>query len=376
VLVSRLDTLESRPGVCASLVEALGSVSDPRGRQGRRYLLSAILAVTVCAVVVGQRTVLAVFDWAASHADQLAGLGLPVPSYDTIRRSLARIDPDELDQIVGGWALARVKAAHPATRLAVAADGKELRGAKNGGGVQTRLLSAATHGTAAVIGQVSVGPKTNEIPKATDLLDQIGDVAGMVLTLDALHTQDNTARMICERGADYVLTVKRNQPGLLASCLALPWEKARPHTTLTKAHGRTVRHEIRVCPPADIVTFPGVQQVARIIRTNTTANTEETCHIVTSVPARQAGPEQLASWVQGHWTIENKIHWQRDVTYDEDRSQLRRGHGPRVMATLRNTALTCLRLLGTTAITQTQRHLENHPDIAARIIGLHTTTSC
>jgi predicted transposase YbfD/YdcC len=205
-------------------------------------------------------------------------------------------------------------------------------------------------------------------------LDQIGDVSGMVFTLDALHTQDDTARLIASRQADWVLTVKANQKGLLASCQAQPWDTARPSVHTVKGHGRTARWETRCLPPDEWVCFPGAAQIARIVRTRKTTRraAAETCHVVTSVPAGLAGPAQIAAWVQGHWTIENQLHWTRDVVYDEDRSQARRGHAPRNMASLRNTAPSALRLTGVTAIARTQRHLSDRTGLIAKIIGLPT----
>jgi predicted transposase YbfD/YdcC len=274
--------------------------------------------------------------------------------------------------MLGVWALTLVAGGSDRWRAVVAGDGKELRGAKNAGGRRTRLLAACEHATGVVIGQVEVGAKSNEIPKVKDLLDQIGDVSGMVFTFDALHTQDHTAQLITSRGADYVLTVKANQPGLLASCLAQPWNRATSHTTMTKGHGRISQWVSKAVVPNQWVYFPNVAQVAQITRHRKTTKGEsvDVCHVVTSVGPDRAGPDQIAAWVKGHWTIENQAHWVRDVTYDEDRSQLRRGNVPRVMATIRNTAITLIRTTGTTAIAQTQRHLTHRYDIITRLIGL------
>jgi predicted transposase YbfD/YdcC len=120
------------------------------------------------------------------------------------------------------------------------------------------------------------------------------------------------------------------------------------------------------------VRFPAVAQVARITRHRKTAKGDNTeiCHVLTSVSPDRAGPAQIAAWVKGHWSIENQVHWVRDVTYDEDRSQLRRGNAPRVMATIRNTAMTILRAAGATTIARTQRHLTHRYDLITRLIQL------
>ncbi|MDR2252956.1 MAG: ISAs1 family transposase [Bifidobacteriaceae bacterium] len=294
------------------------------------------------------------------------------PSYDCLRRTAARIDAEELDKVFGSWALALVAGRPGGGPVVLAADGKGLRGAKNGGGQVTRLLAACDHATGIVVGPVEVGAKTNEIPKVKDLLDQIGDVSGVVFTLDALHTQDKTAELIVSRGADYLFTVKASQPGLLASCLAHPWNRADSHTTAIKGHGRVSTWTAKTQTPSRWVRFPGVAQVAQVVRRRKTARGEsiETCHMVTSVGPGRAGPAQIAASAQGHWSIENRIHWVRDVTYDEDRSQLRRGNAPRVMAAIRNTAIALIRATGATSIAQSQRHLAHRYDTITQLIGL------
>jgi hypothetical protein len=195
-IVGYLDAFPRGQGP-AGLVEAFSRVPDPRDPRGVRHKVGTVLVVLVSAALAGARSVLAAWDWAAAHADEFAADGLAVPSYDCLRRTAARIDADELDKAVGAWALSLVAAGSGDGTLVVAADGKELRGAKNGGGQLTRLLAACDHATGAVLGQVEVGAKTNEIPKAKDLLDQIGDVDGMVFTLDALLGPSRTKSTGC-----------------------------------------------------------------------------------------------------------------------------------------------------------------------------------
>jgi predicted transposase YbfD/YdcC len=107
-----------------------------------------------------------------------------------------------------------------------------------------------------------------------------------------------------------------------------------------------------------LLDFAGAVQVAQLRRTRTLAGkkTVEVVYIITSMPSTEASPMQIATWVQGHWGIENKLHWVRDVLYDEDRSSIRSGNAPRVMATLRSTAISILRLTGTTTIAHATRH--------------------
>ena len=313
----------------------------------------------------------AIRDWADIHQDVLAARGAKVPSRQTVRRVLGLVDPDLLDRALGRWALERARAKTARGPVAVAVDGKEVRGAKNGGGHKVFLLSAATHEHPAVVGQVPVDAKTNEIPQVKTLLAQMGDVQGMVLTFDALHCQRSTAQLVHQQGAYYLLTVKANQPGLLARVKALPWDQAPTHSSTQTGHGRKVRrtHRLLRADP-DQLGFPHAAQVAKVRRTRTTktGTTWEEVYVLTNHP--DATYQQVAAWTRQHWAIENQVHWVRDTLWDEDRSQVRTGTAPRVMATLRNTALSLLRLSDVDEITRTTRYLWANPQVTAALTGL------
>ena len=143
-----------------------------------------------------------------------------VPSESTFRRTLQRLDADAFDDLAGEWA-ARRTAPGPKARRVIAVDGKTLRGSRHDGEDGRHLLAAFDHAHGVVLGQVEVGAKTNEIPMFTPLCDRIG-LAGAVVTADALHAQRGHAEYLARRGAHYVITTKRNQPGLYAQLDALP----------------------------------------------------------------------------------------------------------------------------------------------------------
>jgi predicted transposase YbfD/YdcC len=198
----------------------------------------------------------------------------------------------------------------PGGRRVVAVDGKTLRGSSTAVQPGRHLLAALDHCCGVVLGQVDVEAKTNEIPMFAPLLDRI-DLAGAVVTADALHAQRAHAEYLTGRGAHYLITVKGNQPGLHAQLAALPWRQVPAACrTREQGHGRAERRTLKVTAAA-------------------------------------AG---LAAIARGHWLIEDQLHWVRDMDWDEDRSQVRTGNGPRVMASLRNLAITILRLTGETSI--------------------------
>lgn len=192
------------------------------------------------------------------------------------------------------------------------------------------------------------------------------DLAGAVVTVDAMHTQTGTAAAITVAGADYVFTVKGNQPTLHAACKALPWKDVPAHRATETGHGRRATRTIKVIEAPDWVAFACAAQIAQVRRTVTRAGKKsiEVVYLITSADHRAAPPHTLAAWLQGHWGIENRLHWVRDVTYDEDRSQVRTGSAPQVMATLRSTAISLLRLNGAANIAKALRHHARHPEEA------------
>jgi predicted transposase YbfD/YdcC len=344
------------------VLTVLDAVPDPRRPRGVRHQISTILALAVCAVMAGCRSFTAIGEWAAGASEQvLSALGAGcAPSESTLRRALQRLDGDQLDGAIGCWAAGRTEPTGTRRRL-VAVDGKRVRGSGNGTVEARHLLAAIDHAHAVVLAQREVGCKTKEITEFAPLLDGV-DLTNAVVTADALHTQKAHADyLVLARGAHYLLTVKGNQPGLSAQLRALPWKQIPlAHTSTDRTHGRVEKRTVKVATVTTGILFPHARQAIQITRKTRrldgTKWTTEVAYVVTSLTAEQATPTQLATWARGHWHIENRLHWVRDVTFDEDRSQIRSGNGPRVMASLRNLVINILRINGTTNIAQALRH--------------------
>jgi len=358
-------TTPAPPQPCTDLgdlLTLLRSVTDPRARRGVRHPLACLLAIGLSAVLTGARSFAAIGEWACANSDALAvlGAGGRAPDESTFRRVFARVDADALARVIGAWVWTRT--AVRGGRRVIALDGKTVRGARRRGAQAPHLVAALDHSTSTVLGQVAVAAKSNEIPAVRTLLASF-DLAGVVVTVDAMHTQHDTARLITDAGGDYVFTVKGNQPTLHAACKSLPWTQVRAHTAVTSGHGRRARRTIKVLTAPDWIPFTGAAQVAQIRRTVTRHGRKsvEVVYVITSANHLTAPPATLAAWIQGHWGIENRLHWVRDVTFDEDRSQARTGNAPHVMATLRNTAISFLRLAGWTNIAAAPRHHARHP---------------
>jgi len=324
--------------------------------------LPGIVAVALAAVLAGARSFTAIGQWAGElTGPQLADLGLSrpkPPDASTFRKVFARLDAAALDRLVGAFLWTRTRVV--AGRRVIAIDGKTVRGARTATRAAPHLVAAFDHATGTVLGQLATAAKSNEIPTVRTLLNTFDLRAdgGVVVTVDAMHTQTDTATAITTSGGDYVFTVKANQPTLYAACKKLPWHQVGEHSSVDTARGRRVRRTIKVVAAPTWITFAGAAQVAQIRRTTTRAGkkTVEVVYVITSADHHAAPPPVLAAWVQGHWGIENRAHWVRDVTYDEDRSQVRAGNAPQVMATLRNTAISLLRLTGATNIAASLRH--------------------
>ena len=362
-----LGELAEVPPAPDGLLALLAQVADPRKPRGIRHGLTGVLAMALSAVITGAQSFVAIAEWAADASPEaLARLGVTgtAPSESTIRRCLQRLAPDQLDHLIGAWMWLRTSTI--GGRRVIAFDGKTLRGARDAAGNLMHLLAGLCQHTGAVLAQLAVGAKTNEIPMLTKLLDTIPDVAGAVITADALHCQRDTAEYITGRGAHYILTVKDNQPTLRKKLKSLPWKQIPVLDRKTEhGHGRTTTRTLKAAEIAEGIGFPGAVQVLQLTRTATDDKTgkkhTEVVYAVTSLSVADAKPAQIAAWLRGHWAIENRLHWVRDVTYSEDHSQIRTEGGPQVMATLRNTGISILRLTGHTNIASANRyHARDH----------------
>jgi hypothetical protein len=256
------------------LLADLATISDPRGRRGRRHPLVAILAIAAAAVLAGARSMAAIAEWAAD-APQLVRVALGarrdgpahwvVPSEATIRRTLARLEAEALAEVIGAWLADRDRPDQRPRRRAVTVDGKTLRGARRDGRA-VHLLAAMEHATPRVLAQRAVNGAPGEVPGFQPLLADLA-LAGPVVTADALHAHAEAAQfLVTTKRADYLFTVKANQPTLLNRCARLAGQqvpvldRTRHHT-----HGRV---EIRTLKAVTVrgLGFPYASQVLQVTR--------------------------------------------------------------------------------------------------------------
>ncbi|MDF1490414.1 ISAs1 family transposase [Tessaracoccus caeni] len=354
----------------AQLSQLFTYVPDPRKARGRRHRLPVILALAVAAVATGAKSIYAIADYAADTGiGLLVQLGYPasIVSEATFRRVIEALDAETFSLICGAWL--RLRAQTIAGRLVIALDGKTVRGARAGDARAPHLVAACTHADGVVLGQTQVDDKSNEIPATRHLLGMM-NLTGVVVTMDAMHTQTETAQQIIDQHGDYLLTVKANQPSLHRALKALPWKHIPSVAQRDLSHGRRVTRTTQAVVAPAWISFPGARQVAKVRRVRTVKGnkTVEVVYLISSTPMTDAQPAVIAAWAQGHWAIENKIHYVRDVTFDEDRSRLRTGNGPAMMAALRNLVISLHRYTGATNIAKALRHTARHPDRALKLL--------
>lgn len=364
-----------------SLREALSKIGEFRYAQGLRYKLLSILLLSCVAMMCGARSESAIAEWGRNYGHKwLRRLGIKrktVPSQSTIHRVFKGIDVVALERALTEWAESML--GEPLELEAIAVDGKTLRGAVKQGAQDAHLLSAVSHRLATVLAQLAVPDGTNEISQMESLLEQL-TLTGLVVTADALHTQESTAQAILDARGDYLMVVKENQP-TLRNEIKLVFETSALADTVNKASSTTThgnRIETRSIAVSSAMHglshWPGLVQVMKLDRTVILKTTgeirEETVYGMTSLSPQRARPEQLNTLWQQHWTIENKVHWVRDVTFDEDRSTVRSGNAPQAMAAIRNLAISLFRLRKEPNIAAAQRKYAARPDLAFTALGI------
>jgi predicted transposase YbfD/YdcC len=367
---------EEDAGPAPALIAAFARVPDPRRRQGRRYPLPFLLGALVLAVLCNCDTLEAVGQWCAAHRDLLAAhfpaQRFHTPTGSLYRRLLPRLSVAHVEAALAVWVRGSLAAE---AEEAVALDGKTVRGAGTAEQVAPHLLSASTHMSGETLVQVRVDEQTNEVPVAREMLPVL-PLAGRVVTADALHTCAETAQAILAQDADYLLVVKGNQPTLYAECAAYfsdPTARVGRATTVDRRRGRTETRTLYVTTRlnAHLTRYSRVPRIGQVACLLTTVADRrgtqcEVRFLLTSLTPPQADPARLLRLARGHWSIESR-HFVRDVTFGEDRSPLRSGDAPQILAAVRNLAHTLIRRTGTTAIAAARRAFSYHP---ARALAL------
>jgi predicted transposase YbfD/YdcC len=323
---------------------------DPRVERNREHLLEEILLIAIAAVLSGAESWNDIADYGEDKREWLQTfLTLPsgIPSHDTFNRVFAALDPDEMERGFAPWvsSIAKLTAGE-----VVAIDGKTLCGTREGGKkALVHMVSAWASANNLVLAQRKVDEKSNEITAIPKLLDAL-ELAGTVVTVDAMGCQREIASRIIEKKADYVLAVKDNQ-GLLAeqvrdSFLLLNCDAVSEE--IDCGHGRVERRRCSVIADLSMIDkaaeWASLQGLVRIESERyhkATGKTErEIRYYITSLRPDAA---RLNSVVRQHWGIENKLHWVLDVGFGEDLDRKRAGHAAQNFSVLNRIALNLLK---------------------------------
>ncbi len=348
------------------MLERFKDVPDPRKRPNRIYPWPLLWGLISAAMASASQTPTAIARWIREHREQLLAVLPPtlvrLPCESTIRRTLSCVDTNKLDAALttpstpAPPAPLPPKAADLSTaRVGQAIDGKAVRGVGRDGH-PCQLVSLVAHGSATVLAQAEVARKRDERSVVPSLLEQ-RDLLGVVITLDALHTLKTTARLILSLGGDYLMVVKKNQGTLyefLDMLFSLPahpadhevWDQFGPSSE--KGHGRLeTRTLISGAAHIEDVDWPGVAQVMRRecerIEQKSGKLTREVSYGVTSLGVDQASAAGLEGLWRGHWTIENRVHYVRDVSFGEDGGHAAAGSTAHALASVRNALLELFR---------------------------------
>jgi len=380
-------------GEIPALYRYLQQAPDPRDPRGVRHPLGAVLALVCCGLLCGARHLAAIAEWGRNQSPALTtALGFTrsrTPATSTLHYLLQDLDWTALEALLREWALAVEASLGADTPLrreeALALDGKTLRGALKLGAEVTATVTALGHrlGLTAGASEVRDG---NEIAAVERLLQNLV-VAGKVVTLDALHTQRQTARLIGDRGGHYVMTVKGNQPELQEAIQELfrpahaRAQERRSVWETEQGHGRVENRWLLVLPvpetaPEALRTWPRAAQIfvveRQIWKKKQRRGQRELVYGITSLSSAQAGPADLLRLVRGHWRIETRSHYIRDVTFDEDASLVRTGRLPQVLALFRAVAISRFRADGVRNIAKETRRVAAQAWDCLRLLGIPT----
>ena len=342
---------QGSPGL--SLPQYFRKLKDPRRRHRRLHRLQDIIVIALCAVIAGAQDWQEIETFGRKRKDWLRRF-LPlthgIPSHDTFERVFDRLRPQAFQACFREW----VQAVSAALRIRhVAIDGKTLRGSGSAKLGPLHLVSAWATAQRLSLGQVAVDAKSNEITAIPALLELL-ELHGALVTIDAMGCQKDIAHTIIERGGHYALTVKDNQEHLLDD-IQRTFERALDtdfagmdhdtYATRGRGHGRreyrcyTVLHHTEGLRGRD--AWAGLTTIGMCVRERTVKD-ETTTEVRYFIGSKRASAKYYGTALRNHWGIENSLHWQLDVNFDEDHNRVTKRQAAENLALLRRLTLSLL----------------------------------
>jgi predicted transposase YbfD/YdcC len=339
----------------ARIKKHFAGLTDPRRRKVT-YPLINIVTIALCAVIAGADDFVTIAAWGRHKRAWLArflDLSSGIPSHDRFNAVFKAIKPAEFERCLLSW----ITSLHEVTAgQLLAIDGKTLRQSFDKADAKSAIHMVSAWATANHIslGQVVVDQKSNEITAIPKLLELL-DVSGSLVTIDAMGCQTEIAEKIVEGKADYVLAVKGNQPTLHEGIVGFFLDqmeddfarvKVSRHETREHGHGRDEHRTYYVCDvPDDLhdrARWKGLKRIGVAI--SDTVRGGKPCDDVRYyILSKRLSARSFGAAVRGHWSIENSLHWQLDMSFGEDRSRIRKGHADANFAVVRRMALSLLK---------------------------------
>lgn len=385
----------------SGLAKELAQVIDARSLRGRRYEWAYLLVLLAAALLGGEKTLVGMHDWLRSNQDALVEQLQPrrrcIPSLSTLGRVVQRVNVVALEQACGRFQRelggecgeAGTLLTRQGKRLVgQALDGKTVCGASAHGEL-VHLVSLVRHEIGLVYDQDKAGIKNHERRVAETIFAR-NDLHDTVITTDALHTCHKQAHQICRAGGDYLFVVKGNQRALVeairdaftvlppvGTCEAEFWQYETTSVHY-RGHGRTEHVTLESTTALNLyLAFPGVAQVVRrthqVMEHSTRKTTVSTEYLITSLDRDRVTLAQIETCRRRHWTIENVVHYPRDESFGEDRSQVHAGNAPQALAALRNAVAALLRIEGWTSLPSGFRYFSNSPQRSLQLLGVPAT---
>jgi predicted transposase YbfD/YdcC len=339
----------------ASIQQCFSTLTDPRRRKVV-YPLVNVVTIAICAVLCGADDFVAIAQFGRTKRkwlSQFLDMSTGVPSHDRFNAILGALKVDEFQECL----LALIMALHDVTDgQVVAIDGKTLRRSfdRASSKAAIHMVSAWASANHISLGQVVVDEKSNEITAIPKLLKML-EISGCLVTIDAMGCQVDIAQAIVDAQAEYILAVKKNQRTLAQGIDAYFAEhsqddfqriEVRRHSTDEKGHGREEHREYVICRVPDKLPgasrWPKLAAIGMVFACVLRDGVEhmECRHYILS---KYLSAKRFAQAVRDHWSIENRLHWQLDVTFQEDQCRIRKGNADANFSTLRRTALSLLK---------------------------------
>jgi predicted transposase YbfD/YdcC len=359
-------------------MEILSQLPDPRKpSNGTRHDFRELLVIAICAMLSDADSFEDMALWARMKADWLRRF-LPlaggIPSADTFLRVFRVLEPTSFEAVFRGWVSGLVGALSGT----VAIDGKALCGSAHGAAAPVHMVSAFATDLGLVLGQERVSDKSNEITAIPALLEALY-LKGLLVSIDAMGCQRQIAAKVQDKGADYLLAVKGNQPTLheqvRVAMADVQHTPAFEHTD--KSHGRTVLQlswATESTGHIDTTQWPGCKSIGRVVSQRIVGGTVCALEERYYISSRALTGQELAQSVRAHWGIENRLHWMLDVCFGEDECMVRKDYAPQNLSLLKKIVLNLIRADATdpvkTSLRQKRKRAAWDDDIRMNMLGI------